>query len=370
MTTSTDQLVSLPFRPAVSTRRPLRIGVIAPPYFPVPPNGYGGTERVVAATVEGLVAVGHRVTLFAAAGSKTAARLVTPLDAAPRLGELASVADEQFHAASAYLGAASFDVIHDHTGTGPALGAMLDRGTPVVHTLHGPWTPSSRRLLGLLQHRLHLVAISRAQQDANPAVRYAGVVYNGVDLADYPFNAAKEDFLVFVGRVSPEKRPEVAIEVARRAGLPLVMVIKRSEPAEVAYWDEVVAPLLHSGVEVLEEPPHEVKVDVVGRARAMLFPIDWPEPFGLVMPETMACGTPVIARPLGAAPEVIVDGVTGFLCNTTDEMVEAVASAAKISPQDCRAHVARNFSAETMVAGYERVYRAVLAAAGAPRRAG
>ena len=370
MTTMTDQLVSLPFRPSASKGRRLRIGIIAPPYFPVPPAGYGGTERVVAATVEGLVAAGHRVTLFAAAGSNTSARLVTPLETAPRLGEATSAADEQFHAASAYLGAASFDVIHDHTGIGPALGAMLDRGTPVVHTMHGPWTASSRRLLGMLQHRLHLVAISRAQKAANPAVRYAGVVYNGVDPAEYRFNPRKEDFLVFVGRVSPEKRPEVAIEVARRAGLPLVMVIKRSEPAEVAYWDEVVAPLLHPGVDVLEQPPHEVKVDVVGRARAMLFPIDWPEPFGLVMPETMACGTPVIARPLGAAPEVILDGVTGFLCNTAEEMVEAVAAAAKLRPEDCRDHVARNFSADTMVAGYERVYRTVLAEAGAPRRAG
>ena len=370
MTPTKDQLVSLSFRPAAPKGRPLRIGVIAPPFFPVPPAGYGGTERVVSASVEGLATAGHQVTLFAALGSITSARLVTPLANAPHLGDPASATDEQYHAVSAYLEADSFDVIHDHTAIGPAIGAMMDHGPPVVHTLHGPWTPSSRRLLGKLQHRLRFVAISQAQKAANANVRYAGVVYNGVDLTAYPFNPDKEGFLVYVGRISPEKRPDIAIEVARRAGLPLVMIIKRTEPSELAYWDQVVAPRLHPGVEVLDQPSHPVKVDLVGRARAMLFPIDWPEPFGLVMPEAMACGTPVIARPVGAAPEVVLDGVTGYLRSTTDEMVEAVGAVGNLRPEDCRAHVERNFSAEAMVAGYERVYRSVLSSTGVPRRAG
>jgi glycosyltransferase involved in cell wall biosynthesis len=340
--------------------------VIAPPFFPIPPAGYGGTERVVATLVEGLVATGYDVTLFAAAGSATGARLVVPLNSPPPLGDPASISDELFHAASAYMEAASFDIIHDHTGIGIAIGAMLQQGPPVVHTLHGPWTEPSRRLLGRLQDRLRLVAISRAQRDANPNVRCARVVHNGIDLAAYPFNPVKEDFLVFVGRISPEKRPEVAIEVARRAKLPLVMVFKRTEPTERAYWDEVVAPQLHADVDVIEQPPEEVKVNLIGRARAMLFPIDWPEPFGLVMPESMACGTPVIAHPRGAAPEVIIDGVTGFLCATIDEMIDAVAAARDLQPRDCRIHVERHFSAASMVAGYAQVYRAALRLARQP----
>ena len=332
--------------------------------LPIPPVGYGGIERVVAVLVEGLVANGHQVTLFASGGSVTSARLVTPLVTSAPLGDPAAITDEIYHVTAAYLHAGKFDVIHDHTGTGPAFGAVSGRNTPVVHTLHGPWTMQSRRLFGLIDRRVHVVAISRAQRAANPERHYAGVVYNGIDLAAHPFNPVKEDFLVFIGRISPEKRPEIAVDVAREAKLPLVMIIKRTEPAEQAYWNEVVAPRLSNNVTVLDEPPHAVKVDVLGRARAMLFPIDWPEPFGLVMAESMACGTPVIAHPLGAAPEIIVDGITGFLCSTSEQMIDAVARAKDLRPQDCRDHVRRRFSAEAMVSGYERVYRDVLTSPG------
>jgi glycosyltransferase involved in cell wall biosynthesis len=335
--------------------------MVAPPWFAVPPTGYGGIERVVSVLTEGLVAAGHDVTLFAAEGSVTSARLVTPLRFAPTLGDPASVSDELFHTTAAFLRSCEFDVLHDHTGMGPALGAMLNGRVPVVHTLHGPWTVRGRRLYGLVHDRLHLVAISQAQRAANPDLGYAGVVYNGIDLATHPFQRAKEDFLLFVGRISPEKRPEVAVEVARAAKLPLVMLIKRSEPAERAYFDEVVTPFLGEDVLVVDQPPHEVKVDLMGRARALLFPIDWPEPFGLVMTEAMACGTPVIARPLGAASEVVSDGVTGFLCSTQQQMVDAVSRCTKINPQDCRTRVAEHFSAQAMVTAYQDIYRAALA---------
>jgi glycosyltransferase involved in cell wall biosynthesis len=337
--------------------RPLRIALVAPPFLPVPPPGYGGIERVVSLLAEGLVALGHDVTLFAAKGSRTAARLVSPLDSTPILGDPASVAAELFYATSSYLDACTFDVIHDHTGFGPTLGSMLGGGPPVLHTLHGPWTPASRRLLQLVHERVHLVAISRAQRDANPAVRYAGMVYNGVDLAAHPFNPAKEEFLVFVGRISPEKRPELAIEVARRARRPLVMIVKRSEPAEQEYWDAMVAPHLDHTVTVLDQPPHDVKVDAIGRAAAMVFPIDWPEPFGLVMAEAMACGTAVVTRPLGAAPEVVQDGVTGFLRSSVGGMVEGVNLAHDIAPAACRRRAERLFSTDVMVGAYEELYR-------------
>ncbi len=164
---------------------------------------------------------------------------------------------------------------------------------------------------------------------------------------------------MFVGRSSPDKAPEVAVEVARAAGLPLTMIVKRSEPDEWKYWEQVVAPLLHDGVEVIEQPSHAVKVDLVGRARATLCPINWPEPFGLVLAESLACGTPVITRPLGAAPEIVTDGVTGFLCDTPAEMVAAVDRVGGLSPRVCREHAAQRFSAESMVTGYEAVYRSV-----------
>jgi glycosyltransferase involved in cell wall biosynthesis len=353
-----ERLTSVPVQPTGT--RPLRVGIVAPPFLPVPPPGYGGIERVVSVLAEGLLARGHEVTVFAAPGSATGARLVTPLSRAPALGDPASFSDELLHTTAAYLQAGAFDVVHDHTGLGPAFGAVLGGRTPVVHTLHGPWTPPARRMYGLVHERVHLVAISNAQRASNPTLRYAGVVYNGIDLPSHPFNPKKEDFLVYVGRISPEKRPELAVDIARWSGRPLAMIVKRTEPAEQSYWESVVAPRLHSAVEVLDEPPHHVKVDVLGRALAMLFPIDWPEPFGLVMTEAMACGTPVIARPLGAAPEIVEEGVTGFLRPTVEGMVDAVESAPGVAPEDCRRRVERYFSSDAMVAAYERIYRAVL----------
>jgi glycosyltransferase involved in cell wall biosynthesis len=339
----------------------VRIAQIAPPWFTVPPAGYGGIELVVALVADGLVERGHDVTLFASGGSRTLATLVSPMPDPPDPVLLGNAWFDVFHAASAYLQIAdTFDVVHDHSGiTGPALGAIRGGRPPVVHTLHGPWTEPSRQLYGLLDEHVHLVAISAAQRADNPDVRYAGVVHNGIDLDRYPFVEKKDDYLVYIGRANPDKGPALAIEVARRAGLPLAMVIKKNEPSERVYWDEVIAPMLHDGVEVYEAISHERKVDLLGGARAMVFPIQWPEPFGLVMVEAMACGTPVIACPEGAAVEIVDDGTTGFLRATVDGLVDAVGEAARCSPAACRERVDRNFSAEVMVAGYERVYEAV-----------
>lgn len=338
----------------------LRIAMIAPPYLAVPPVGYGGIEQVVSALTEGLIAAGNEVTLFAAPGSVTSARLVCPLTAPITLGDPTGISEEIYFTAAAYHDVRSFDIIHDHTGMGPVLGSMLS-GPPVVNTLHGPWTPQSRRMARLLDTRINFVAISNAQLDDNHQIRYAGMVYNGINLAGHPFREVKEDFLVFVGRINREKRPEAAIEIARKAGLPLVMIIKCSEPFERHYFDTTVAPLLGADITVFEEPAQDVKVDLVSRARALLFPIDWPEPFGLVMTEAMACGTPVIARALGAVPEVVRDGITGFCCHSIEQMVEAVKEVPRLDPQRCREDMQRRFSAPVMVANYERVYGSVLA---------
>jgi glycosyltransferase involved in cell wall biosynthesis len=341
----------------------VRIAQIAPPWFPVPPTGYGGIELVVSLLADGLTERGHDVTLFASGGSQTKATLLSPLVDPPDPALLGNPWYEAMHAAASYLEIAhEFDVVHDHSGiVGPAIGALQHGCPPVVHTLHGPWTELAKRYYSLLAAHIHLVAISDAQRADNPDVLYAGVVHNGIDLDSYTFRAVKDDFLVYIGRANPDKGPMLAIEVARRAGLPLAMVVKKNEPFERTYWDEIVAPNLNDEVEVYEAIPHEKKVDLLARARAMVFPIQWPEPFGLVMAEALACGTPVVACPVGAAVELVEDGVTGYLRSSIDDLVEAVAASGACSPEACRARAEERFSAEAMVAGYERLFAGIVA---------
>lgn len=341
----------------------MRIAEIAPPWFTVPPAAYGGIELVVALLANGLVAAGHDVTLFSSGGSTSRAKLRCPLPEPPEPARLGNTWDETYHAGAAYLEVladGAFDVVHDHSGiVGPALGAMLDGRPPVVHTLHGPWTQLAKRYYRLLHGRLHLVAVSESQRADFPEASYAGVVPNGIDLDAYPLREDKEDFVLFLGRSNPEKGPEVAVEVAKRAGVHLKMVVKRNERFEQDYWEQIVVPRLSGDEEILENVSHAAKVDLLGRARATLFSIQWPEPFGLVMIESMACGTPVVATSLGSAPEVVVDGVTGFLGETVDDLVAALARAGEISPLRCRDHVVARFGAEAMVGGYEAVFERV-----------
>jgi len=339
----------------------MRIAVVAPVWFTVPPAGYGGIEAVVALLADGLAERGHDVTLYASGGSTTKARLVSPFPEPPDPSLLGNVWFDSFHTLSVYLQVEEVDVVHDHSGIiGPALAAVRAGSEPVVHTLHGPWTEQARRYYSLIDDRIHLVAISEAQRSDNPDVRYAATVHNGIDLGDYPLRTTKDDFLLFIGRANPDKGPEVAIEIARRVGLPLKMIIKRNEPPERLYWDESVAPYLNDQVEVLENVPHATKAELLGRARALLFPIRWPEPFGLVMVEAMACGTPVIARNMGAAVEVVGDGRSGALCQSTEEMVAAAGRLDRFDPLECRSWVSDRFSASAMVGGYERLFQQLI----------
>jgi glycosyltransferase involved in cell wall biosynthesis len=339
----------------------MRIAEIAPPWVSVPPPSYGGIELVVSLVADGLVERGHEVTLFASPGSRTTGTLVSPLEEVPPLAEMGlSVTDDTIHTLSAYLQAGGFDVVHDHSGWGPAFGALLGGEPPVVRTLHGPWSSEARRFHAALAGRVHLVAISQSQASLNTDLDYAGVVHNGLDLDAYPFREAKEDFLLFLGRCNPEKGPEVAVEVAKRAGTHLKMVVKRAEPAEVQYWERMVEPRLTGDEDIVFDVAHDQKVDLLSRAMGTLCTIQWPEPFGLVMTESMACGTPVIVPPLGAAPEIVADGETGFLRAGVNEMVECVGRLREIEPAACRARVADNFTAETMVSGYEKVFERVV----------
>jgi glycosyltransferase involved in cell wall biosynthesis len=340
----------------------MRIAVVAPVWYPVPPPGYGGIELVVSLLVEGLVESGHDVTLFASGGSDTKARLVTPMDEPPDPGEMGNPWYDGFHALSSYLQIGDVDVVHDHAAiVGPVCGALLRDDPPVVHTLHGPWTEQTRRFYSVTAHHVHLVAISDAQRADNSAVPYAGMVHNGIDLALYPYREDKDDFLIYIGRANPDKGPKEAITIARRAGLPLHMILKRNEPPEQEYFEREIRPLLASDIELHQTVSHELKVDLLGRARAMVFPIRWPEPFGLVMVEAMACGTPVVTTNWGAAPEVVDDGVTGYRRDGEDDLVEALSHVADLSPADCRRRVEERFSGPAMVRGYEAVYDEVQA---------
>jgi glycosyltransferase involved in cell wall biosynthesis len=338
----------------------MRIAQLAPPWFAVPPERYGGIEWVVALLADGLADRGHDTTLYASAGSITRAKLVTVFDVPPGGEYIGDPWYDTVQAVTAYQAASSFDLVHDHSGmVGPAIGSFVD--VPVVHTLHGPFTDRAKRLYELLSGRIWFVAISEAQRAFCPDLSYVGTVHNGIDVNRYPFREQKEDFLLFLGRVNKEKGPELAVEAAHRTGRKLVMAVKMAEEFEKDYWREVVEPKLDGSEEIIGEITVDEKADLLARAAAVLFPIQWPEPFGLVMTEAMATGTPVIAFAYGAAPEVIVDGKTGFLVNTLDEMCEAVERVGEIKAEDCRAHVEAHFSSDAMVEGYLRCFERVLA---------
>jgi glycosyltransferase involved in cell wall biosynthesis len=342
----------------------MRIAVIAPPWYRVPPSGYGGIEWVVALLADGLTDRGHEVTLFAPPGSETEAELVPPLAEVPPQEVIGDPWYEAAHAVSAYDRADEFDLLHDHTGpVGASIGAMSD--APTAHTLHGPFTDQTTMLYRRIARRHWFVAISRHQQSMGPFnLRWGGVVYNGIAMDRYPFREDKDDYLLFLGRADEEKAPHLAIEAARRAGRRLVMCATTKNERERNYWADKVEPLLGDDVEVRGECDQEQKTQLLAGASALLFPIQWAEPFGLVMTEAMACGTPVVAWRNGSVPEVVADGQTGFIVESVDEMAEAVGRAGDLDPRVLRSRVEERFSAEAMVSGYERALAGEQAAAG------
>jgi glycosyltransferase involved in cell wall biosynthesis len=342
----------------------VRILQVAPPWFTVPPAGYGGTETVVSLLVEGLIDAGHEVHLLASAGSVTRAELRTVYQRPPA-ELLGDVATELGHVLAAYVDPGEVDLIHDHSGlVGPALGALAD-GPPVVHTLHSVWSAATRRVYGHLADRISLVAISEDQARRRPpGLRLAGVVHNAISLVDHPAQLEPvEGPLTWIGRANPDKGPLDAIEVARRLGRPLVLAMKVNEAAEHVYYREVIEPaLIGVDAEVRFDVKLPAKAELLGRSSCLLFPVRWPEPFGLVMLEAMACGTPVAAYANGAVPEVVVHGRTGVLVpeGDLDGLCDAVERAATLDRGACRAHVEARFSPSRMVADYLAIYDRVL----------
>ena len=339
----------------------MRIALIAPPWYSIPPSGYGGIEWVVALLANGLPDRGHEVTLFAAPGSDTRARLVSPLHEEPPRDAIGDPWYEASHVVSVYEHGDEFDILHDHTGpVGVTAGALSN--CPTIHTLHGPFTHQAHMLYSRVARQHWFVAISDSQRSFAPEnLRWAGVVYNGIPMDRYPFRTDKDDYLFFLGRADEEKAPDLAIRAARQAGRRLVLCATTKNQREQSYWAANVEPILGDDVEVRGEVSHEEKAELLARAAALLFPIQWAEPFGLVMTEAMACGTPVIAWRNGSVPEVVTDGETGFVVDSVEEMAAAVDRVGELDPRAMRARVTERFSAEAMVAGYERAYERALA---------
>jgi glycosyltransferase involved in cell wall biosynthesis len=340
----------------------VRIAILSPVWFPVPPTGYGGIEWVVALLADGLVDAGHDVTLFASGDSRTKATLASVFPEAPSDKIGWSWIDLR-HAVSCYLRGDEFDVVNDHSGPAAAMvGGLVE--TPVVHTVHGPLDEISLANYGAiatLAPGVGLVSISLNQRTPAPHLPWVGNVPNALDLDAYPFHAARGEYLLYLGRLSPDKGAHRAIEVARAAGLPIKLAGKKRERAEQDYFDEDVRPLLGDDAEYLGETSHVTKVALLQNARATVFPIDWEEPFGLVMIESMACGTPVIATRRGAVSEVVEHGRSGIIVDDVSEMVDAIGAADAIDPAECRRYVEEHFSAARMVTDYVAVYESVVA---------
>jgi glycosyltransferase involved in cell wall biosynthesis len=342
----------------------MRIAMLAPPWIPVPPRGYGGIEWVVHLLVEELVRRGHQVTLFATGDSRTSAELVFAFEEA-QTEAMHSTMHDALHAGVAFrrivedaARGRGFDVLHDHTAWIAVAAARL-LPVPVVHTFHGSWDAPSRTFFARFPDAATYVTLSDYQRRDFPEIPYAAVVPNAVDVAGLPFRADKEDYLLCLGRVSRQKGQGIAVRVAQRLGIPLVLAGKVDPGDDTAYFEEAVLPHVDGRLVRFEgEVPHERKLELLAGARAMLFPITWPEPFGLVMAEAAACGTPVVAFRQGSVPEVVVDGETGFIVEDEDEMVKAVERVGEIAPARCRAHAERAFSPAVMAERYLRVYEA------------
>lgn len=340
----------------------MRIAQIAPLFERVPPIGYGGIELVVALLTDELVRRGHEVTLFASGDSQTLAKLESVYPRATRTDS--NVKDYNAYLSlqlnHVYQKAHEFDIIHSHVDY-PAFAYANFVKTPTVHTIHGQFYNDNKPIFLQSKHQ-NFVSISNSQREPLPDLNYVATVYNGIDVNSYKFHPQpdQEPYLAFLGRVSPEKGPHLAIEIAKRTGWRLKMACKVDQVDREFFESQILPHVDGEQIQLTGEITPEEKSDLMGGAVATLFPITWREPFGLVMAESMATGTPVIAMALGAAPEVIADGKTGFLCHNLDEMVAAVDQVARLDRHACRQHVLDNFGVGKMVDGYEAVYRQII----------
>jgi glycosyltransferase involved in cell wall biosynthesis len=341
----------------------VRIAQIAPLWESVPPTTYGGTELIVSLLTDELVRRGHDVTLFASGDSSTLAKLKSVHPRALRLDPSVKEGGiyEMLSLGSVYENADQFDIIHSHVGCAALPYAPLVK-TPTVHTLHGIFTPDNEKMFTHARHQPY-ISISAAQREPRVGLNYVATVYNGIDTDRFAFYPKPDQppYLAFLGRISPEKGTHLAIEIARRSGWHLKMAGK-VDPVDREYFESQILPQIDGEqIEYLGEANHDQKCAILGGAVATLFPIGWREPFGLVMIESMVVGTPVIAFALGSVPEVIVNGKTGWLCDSMEDCVAAIDKVVRLDRYACREHVLWNFTAQRMVDGYEAIYEEILA---------
>jgi glycosyltransferase involved in cell wall biosynthesis len=344
----------------------MKIAQIAPPWISVPPRGYGGTEWVVQQLCDGLSKRGHRVTLYASGDSRTAAdlRSVFPAQIPEFMGNPAFEARHSGFALADILsrtGERAFDIVHDHSGYLVVAAAGLLPLPPVLHTIHSAFDEVTTGFYDQYGRAVAYAAISEYQRSMGPAgMNWAGVVPNAIDLGVWPLQEEKDDYLLAFGRVCEAKGFHLSIEVARRTGRRLFMA-GALQPQYADYFHEIIEPELDDQIVFLGEVGDPQRRELFANAAAFLFPILWPEPFGLVMIEAMATGTPVIAFRNGSVPEVIDDGVTGFIVEDVDQMVEAVSRVHQIDGAACRRSVEERFAVERLVTDYEALYASLIA---------
>jgi glycosyltransferase involved in cell wall biosynthesis len=338
----------------------MKIAQVAPLWERVPPTCYGGIELVVSHLTDELVRRGHEVTLFASGDSQTLAQLKAVYPRALRLDKDVQEYSvyETLELNQVYQQAAEFDIIHSHIGM-MALPLASLVSTPTVHTLHNGFTKDNQKLFSHHYQQAY-VSISNAQRQIK--LNYVATVYNGIETRDYPFIDQPQEplYLAFLGRFSPEKGPQYAIAIAKQTGWRLKMAGKVDDRDSQFFAQEIAPHIDGQQIQYLGEINHTEKAELLGNAAITLFPINWQEPFGLVMIESMATGTPVIAINLGSVPEVIVHGKTGFICQNYEEMVNMIPAALELNRQTCREHVETKFSVSPMVNHYEAVYEQII----------
>jgi glycosyltransferase involved in cell wall biosynthesis len=338
----------------------MRIAVIAPPWIPVPPPAYGGTETVLDALCRGLQEAGNDVLLVGSGDSTCPVERAWVHEEAVGT-DCAAPAAEIAHAIGAYRKVAAWraEIVHDHTLVGPFLSRRF-RDLPVVTTNHGPFAGDLLAIYRAIAPSVPVIAISRSQARTAGDVPIAGVIHHGVDLDRFPPGAGGGGFALFLGRMAPDKGVDAAARIAHAAGVPLKIAAKMREPAEREYFRDVVKPLLGGGVEYIGEIGTPEKHLLLGEATCLLNPIAWDEPFGMVMIEALACGTPVVTTPLGSASEIVDDGVIGFVRADEDDLAAAVLDTSTLDRAACRAACEDRFSMQRMANDHAELYGSLL----------
>jgi glycosyltransferase involved in cell wall biosynthesis len=346
----------------------MKIAIVAPPWIKIPPVRYGGIEAVISLLADGLAERGHDVILFTVKGSVSSASVHHFFEHEQchlLAGQTSIFLNAAItHSLGSYIEIAEqgdFDIVHDNTWKeGLASAFFID--IPAVHTLHSPLDESNKKFYELFigKKNLYFTTISEFQQTVLPGLNYAGTVYNSIEIESYPYSEEKEDYLLYLSRFNHEKAPHIACEAAKRLGMKLVLAGKVSEPDEHEYFDTMIKPYLNDKIRYAGEVSDEEKKRLFAGATAFVYPLQWDEPFGIVMIEAMACGTPVVTYKRGAAPELVENGVNGYLADDFEDLLDCIGRVQEIKPKRCREYVEKHFSVDAMVDGYERVYRQIM----------